>query len=192
MRHIVFIHIPKTGGNSIAKAFERALAGRQDVVFHHIGHQNISYYLTQEAKRDPYPLDPETLFFTVGRDPYDRFMSGFYHNAREEGSAESKMSVNALARDLRNHYTLLYWRQSWFVEGRERLNFRVFKLEQLEDLCAFFRAEYELDLVIPRLNAHAHPGGRFSTIMRAWLFTSGLRRTFSYSATTGTRDPRLL
>ena len=158
MRHIVFIHIPKTGGNSIVQAFEEALRGRSDLIFHHVGHQNLSYYLEKRALTEAYPRDPMTLYFTVTRNPYTRFVSAYHHNLREEDSVERKMDINALANSLRNHYSHNYWRQNWFVEGRERVHFRSFQLENLGPLVDFFRTQYGLQLTVPIVNAHPHPG----------------------------------
>jgi hypothetical protein len=124
MRHIVFIHIPKTGGNSIVQAFEEALRCRSDLIFHHVGHQNLSYYLEKLALTEAFPSDPSTLYFTVTRNPYTRFVSAYHHNVREEDSVERKMDINALANSLRNKYSQNYCRQNWFLDGRESVCFR--------------------------------------------------------------------
>ena len=61
----IFIHVPKTGGMSIIRAIRKY---KLDVRY---GHHRISYYNKNEIQ--------ESFTFSFVRNPYDRFVSGFYY-----------------------------------------------------------------------------------------------------------------
>lgn len=156
MRHIIFIHIPKTAGRSIVTSFEQVLDS--NITFHHIGHQNISRYLEIESKHSTYPIDNDTLYFTVVRNPYDRFLSAFYfhkNDSREELKAFNNPNDFALA--LNKNYTHDYWRQTWFIEQNDKVRFKMFYMERLNELVAYFKEEYNIILNIPHSNITEHP-----------------------------------
>ncbi len=78
-RKVIFIHIPKAGGTSVA----HALYGKR------MGH----FYAKEIRDRMGERAFSETYAFTIIRNPYDRLVSA-YHFAKQGGSKEGAVKFN--------------------------------------------------------------------------------------------------
>jgi len=155
MKNIIFIHIPKCGGNSIQEAFAKALEDRKDVQFIKVGHMNVSHYFPDcnHKLTVDYVNDENTLFFTIGRNPYDRFISAYFYERKLKTDILKYKDINDYALHIADYYPLTFWRQVWYLDRHDRLkNFKFFKLENLQELKDYFKTNYKLDLDIPVVN----------------------------------------
>jgi hypothetical protein len=176
-KRIIFIHVPKCGGNSIKDAFMKACKNRPDIDFISIGHMDINYYIDDYRKyllangkteNDPettidYFKDTNTLFFTVTRNPYRRFISAYFYKLNSDDFFKSKLEavkdINEFADNLRNNYNIVFWRQSWFLERSDQVHdFKFFQLEKLGKLVEFFKEKFDLDLDIGKTNVTEESG----------------------------------
>ena len=67
-KRIIFIHLPKCGGNSIKESFAKACKGRSDIEFISIGHMDINYYISDYHK---YKYTNPTIYYTRLPEHYD-------------------------------------------------------------------------------------------------------------------------
>ena len=170
-KRIIFIHLPKCGGNSIKESFAKACKGRSDIEFISIGHMDINYYISdyhkykytnREDKDEPlstfnYFEDPDTLFFTITRNPYRKFISAYYYRLNSDDFFKNKLkdiaNINQFAEKLRENYNVVFWRQAWFlIRSNQVKNFKYFQLEKLNTAIDYFKENYDLDLEIDKLN----------------------------------------
>lgn len=159
----IFVHIPKCGGNSIKKAFADSIIGT-NITFHNVGHMNLNYYIQNFQSYVTDESSKDVLFFTIVRNPYDRFISAYYH-AIKDGSISMDMltffkkfitgdrCVNATSSD---EYKQLFWSyDEWYLYAstpQTEHTCKIFKLENLEEMVDYFKKEYNLDLVIDKIN----------------------------------------
>lgn len=183
-KRIIFIHLPKCGGNSIKESFIKACENRPDIEFISIGHMDINYYIKdyhqyryinrknndEELSTFNYFDDPDTLFFTVTRNPYRKFISAYYYRMKSDDFFRNKMvginNINEFAEKLRENYNVVFWRQAWFlVRSNEVRNFKYFQLENLSTVSDYFKEKYNLDLEIGKTNITEESGNSSLSIL---------------------------
>ena len=137
---IIFIHIPKNGGTSIAQYLE----------MENIGHYHFSHYQQYPKKWKNYNK------IAISRNPWDRFVScyeyskmenSFYHSVEGDSiygkhpdydllrdkSFEECVTIAKLTPDLLNHQG---WKSqlSWISNEKEEIQVNhIFKLENIDD-----------------------------------------------------------
>ena len=178
-RNYVFVHIPKTGGTSMALALEaRAMA--DDILIgdtpkaikrrRRVGKLNAPGRLWKHSRlRDVDGMEgmpPSPFVFTVVRNPWDRMIS-LYHWARMQ-SFDHPMVATAKALDfggfltdpktvlaLKNDASTAYVTDA---KGRERCNLFV-RLENLETDLKPLETHLGFSLDLPHANASDRPAG---------------------------------
>lgn len=101
---VIFLHIPKTGGNSITKAFEES-GWFQNCIDFGVQHSSLEYIHTVLLKKD---LSKVKRVFTVIRNPISRLVSeirgggGHYNTVRTNSNFDITKAVDIALRDNRN------------------------------------------------------------------------------------------
>lgn len=167
-KNIIYIHIPKCGGNSMKDAFENSIKeynkDSKDIEykFYNIGHMSLERLLNEGFLKD-IKDDEERYYITVVRNPYERIISGFYYERKNNKEFAKKYGENDINKYLENiendEIFVVGWRQTWFENGYEKIkNYKRFKLEKLDELKDYCKNEFNLELKIDVKNKTEHPG----------------------------------
>lgn len=95
--HLFFIHIPKTGGNSISWHLKKNFRGHDWHKTRHGAKHADQTKIFEDTKETEMVLDRYT-FFTVVRNPYDRMVSAYHYYLK--GGGELEIRKNGASRRL--------------------------------------------------------------------------------------------
>jgi len=156
-KKILFVHIPKTGGQSVTKYFLENIGEKTNLKNskyglinnkkskrdgpHHFHHLLLKEYLDLGLVNN---ID-EYFKITVVRNPYSRFISAFYFNNLDKEFSFSEVLNKLPFEDSRTDLWRMFIPQIEFIKLNGNIAIdKIFYQEKLDDMFDFFNKNYSM------------------------------------------------